>query len=89
MKALKIKAEVEKVDDLITFYENLGWQRGKYLDPTKIKINPERWNATIATIGDHSEPGQGMGNMFQFMNIGPSTDPTVKYDTVHVYKGAF
>lgn len=67
------------LEALMNFYEDLGWDREKALDPTKIKMNEADWEELfdeIVKIGE-KEGIDRVDTGFLMINKGPSGDDSV------------
>lgn len=63
-------------DALLNFYEDLGWDRKKKLDPRKVKMNEKDWGELLNNLLKF-KPKDYLGVSFLLMNQGPSGDDTV------------
>lgn len=67
------------LDILLNFYEDLGWDREKTLDPTKVKMNKEDWRELYDKMVQIGQligiEREGIG--FIMVNKGPSKEDSV------------
>ena len=67
------------LEALMNFYEDIGWDREKTLDPRKIKMNEKDWEELfdkIVKIGE-KESMDRVDIGFLMINKGPSGDDSV------------
>jgi len=64
------------LDALLNFYEDLGWDRKKKLDPRKFKMNEKDWGELLNNLLKF-EPRDRVSIAFMLLNKGPSGDDTV------------
>ena len=67
------------LEALLNFYEDIGWNREKTLDPTKVKMNKADWGELfdkIVKIGE-MEGTDRADTGFLMINKGPSGEDSV------------
>lgn len=83
---MKSVADYGPENYLLTFFQELGWDKESSLDPASITINKDRWEEIC---GEYNKlPGQQIGGFF-WMNYGPSASEDVPYRSVVIGEGGF
>lgn len=96
MGKVKLEDVLEKLDNslnpyqkLIKFYELLGWDKQKNIDPTKVRLNEEDLTKLLK---NEIEQGKKLGFTafdvgFLWLNKGPGGDSNVEKGTVLLKDG--